>query len=301
MKKLSGNEAYAYVGRDGTSDTTNQTTEQDSDDEKDTMDPLSRRFLRIEDYIRTQLYHSLWNVNIGNAPVVGGVADAGTGRTAVLAEQLMNAYEQSVVQWTFRAIDRTDVTNAEGDAPEGELLTMLTNELTKRQIIDRTDTLNLSVPARLYDCRKDYAVRCEPYQTGYNVKYICTPIFPITLLFPSDTAIVDDDIGATYVKNWGNIPITFTLRSRSVSEGARQGLATLYQSLTERLENFLFSSNNEEDVMLQAIRQARQQIQDDARVDEEADIPGPGPVDAALQANRAAAAAQRAAAAAAQP
>ena len=66
IKKLSSNEAYAYIGRDDANDEKNPQTQQpaDSDDDDDDLDPIVKRVKAVDAYARSVLFHSKWKVAI---------------------------------------------------------------------------------------------------------------------------------------------------------------------------------------------------------------------------------------------
>jgi hypothetical protein len=89
MKRLSGNEAYAYVGRTNVVDTTTQLVLEQPDSDDDTAntgpDTLAKRLLRWEKDLHKQLFHSTWKVDIGDAPAPAPAAAAAPAAGAAAA------------------------------------------------------------------------------------------------------------------------------------------------------------------------------------------------------------------------
>jgi len=86
MKRLSGNEAYAYVGRTNVVDTTTQLVLEQPDSDDDTAnntDTLAKRLLRWEKTLHTQLFHSTWKVDIGDAAAAPAPAPAAAASSSV--------------------------------------------------------------------------------------------------------------------------------------------------------------------------------------------------------------------------
>ena len=278
IKKLSSNEAYAYIGRDDANDAKNPQTQQpaDSDDDDDDLDPIVKRVKAVDAYARSVLFHSTWKVAIAahvqDAQQPASATAQTPPRVQVLAKQLLRAYEKSVVQWTIRALGVVEATsNTEGQQPSEDLSKILTDFLSTVQIAaDTRRVCNLKVAANLFDCNVDYRISCRPFDIAYEVTYICTPLFPGTLNLPTDTAIVDEELGTQYTALWGRVSITFTLQSRSVQESAMQGFAALFAQFKDSLTDALFGPSEVTDDRLRQVRDSMKRVQQEMQQEEAA-------------------------------
>jgi hypothetical protein len=172
MKRLSGNEAYAYIGRneDVPSVKTAETNEQvDSDDESANQETFVDVMLRLENLVHKQLYHSTWAVSFpaDTAPAVSAPMDSvaasapGAQDTASpaaqaqpapaasappaatkankdeLAIQLLKAYQHSVLKWTFQAVSWI---NEDGVEANDKLSKILIHQVKPLQLLSDTYT-----------------------------------------------------------------------------------------------------------------------------------------------------------------
>ena len=243
MKKLSDNEAYAYIGRERevVANTAQTTDDPDSDEDIDKSGTLAKTFLAVQTAIRTQIYHSVWKVT-WEAKVQDTSAAAAGPRPEVLAEALMRNYQKSVVQWEFEAIQIEQIDDADPEGVEkcsAALSDIFTPRIVGLALTDGKISLKIAVDAKLY-VSKTYSLICIPEDVGYHVKYLCTPRLPARLKLPSDEADVrTEDLGKKCKACWGNHEFTFELQSRGVQESAMQNATTMLQRVAESMRAWL--------------------------------------------------------------
>jgi hypothetical protein len=254
LKKLTGNEAYAYIGREEEAAKTNAnpTDEQpDSDDESANTPTFSTRFLEMERALRTRLYHSSWAVKFEQKPdkpkadkkdqnVANATTDPDPTRQLQLATQLMKAYADTVEQWVFTFVE---FTNTDGEMARERLSKILTKNVTPIQLCRGEIQIYCKVPQDLFTKDVNYRIKCVPEGKLYERDYLCTPIFPEELQFSTHEANVDDkDIGFECKASWEPFDVTFKLTSRSVQQAFMQQASQTYAGIIDSLKKTLMTS-----------------------------------------------------------
>ena len=214
MKKLSGNEAYAYIGK-GPDDNFATTAPKLEEGKDADGNAIVKALLQAEKSIIKRFYHSTWTVQWNQS-----LED---NRDDELALKLLKAYQKTVVSWKCEPVDFiNDQKFREGKNPTDTLSKMLTEMLQSRQIMSQTTDISLSVPADEYQPFIDYAVICNPRQQQVPQKYSCSAVLPATLTyenFGEDTTAKQGDKFGTL---WGEVPVTFEMQSENVLQGMKQ-------------------------------------------------------------------------------
>ncbi len=213
MTKLSGNEAYAYIGCDASIPTPIESVDPKQDGHENGTSGFVNKLLDMEKNILTKIFHSTWSVT-WDAPA--DLPATGSDREDDLAMKLIAAYQESITSWKCQC--QAWVFTG-GTIPSEELRRMLTGKLTTMQILpDIIDNIiDLHVPARFYEPKVDYAITCKPRNSS-DQKYLCSAECPGTLNLSSYTEQIEAVRGAQYHTMWGTKHITFTLESTSVMD-----------------------------------------------------------------------------------
>ena len=268
MKRLSGNEAYAYIGRneDVPAAETLPTDEQvDSDDESANKETLADTILRIESNIHRALFHSTWKVSFP-APVSLEEAAAGSraqdaappgtieqqannrtkkAREDALAIELLKAYQKSVVLWNCTAVSWNTQDGIEADEKLAKILKDRVRPLQLRGEDSRS--IKFRVPADLFTRNVQYRITCVPEEDTTERKYLCQAEFPETLKLSSDIVIETDEKDKAYETTWTSKPdalkIKFTLESPSVTQAYLNRFEGVFGKFSKKLNDYLLDTD----------------------------------------------------------
>ena len=226
MKKLSANEAYAYIGKGPDDKFVADIPKVDDDGSQ-----LVSKLIKAEKSILRLIFHSTWEVTVNG--------DDGDGRPDELALKLLKAYQESVVSWKCEPINWTnDARYQAGSKPSETLSDMLIGTLTQMQVVDQEQIISLSPKADDYEPGIAYAVLCKPREYP-DQKYVCSAELPTTLKYlnyAENTTAKKDDV---YKAKWGNVPITFKMLSENVLDGAKQVANTAHKTFMDWLREQL--------------------------------------------------------------
>ncbi len=200
MKKLTGNEAYAYVGR-VVEDTRNQTAKPDdeqvdSDDETTNTETLADLMLKVEHNVLTNLFHSEWKVSFPDGIDIDD-------RESEFAAILLKEYEKKVVCWKWTVVNH-DQQNGNNDQDASEALSkILTDYIKKVRLVDPGQSLNknIRVPTKLFCRNINYIITCVPDEESIQQKYSCSVDFPELLNVSLETQVTDKK-GRKYHAKW---------------------------------------------------------------------------------------------------
>ena len=242
MKKLSSNEAYAWVQNpDVKKQDTKETDEQDSDDDND-GNSLADRYLKFEKSIVTSLFHSLWKVEVIPAADVAANTPATPQRPDAMAVKLLIEYQKSVNRWKIKTLNIAE--QPQGIKASKDLESRLIREIGKKNIYYGVEReISVEVAARLFDPKLSYDITKE------NFDFQCTAMCPDTLKFPSSVEEILDHIaiGKTYETTWAATKIQFTLKTRSVKESLVNTMDDARKNLFESLRKLLLGETNPND------------------------------------------------------
>ena len=252
MKKLSSNEAYAWVQNpDVKTEATKEPDEQDSDDDND-GNSFADRYLKFEKSIVTGLFHSLWNVQIEGSPAadaneaaadsVAANTPATPQRPDAMAVKLLIEYQKSVNHWKIKTLNISE--QPQGIKASKDLETRLIREIVIRNMYYGNEIdISVKVPASLFVPKLSYHITTEKYT------FECTAICPPTLKFPSSVEEIPDDIvtGKIYEATWTATKIQFTLVARSVKENIANKVDEARKNIFEAVKKLLFGEINPND------------------------------------------------------
>jgi hypothetical protein len=245
MKKLSCNEAYAYIGRyDDRNATIADAKEQvDSDDEDaNAQDPIVKNFLDWEKSVRTRFYHSLWTVS---------VSDDAEAVDTELGRKLLTEYQKTVVNWDIEAIS-DEAFNDDQLEKDGELLQRLTVVMLQVQLTptsqggEGTYQCKLSIPNNLYEPEKSYHIRCNILGQNQMQVYKFTPVCDKEFKFPSEVEDVQDAIGTQYTQKWGSKTVVFTLKSKGFTDLMLRQTFAGVRDFMQSTNDYLMKVGNED-------------------------------------------------------
>lgn len=195
------------------------------------------------------MFHSTWTVT-WDAPEVSNtendVPEGGSDREDKLDLKLLQAYQKSVQSWKCKCMPHE---SQEGEIPGDDLRRVLTDKLTQMQIIDdvMNDIVCLDVPANYYVSKVSYVIMCKPLDYA-DQKYLCSVECPDELFLASYVEAIDSPRGAKYHTTWNNQNITFTLKSKSVTDSVIQRGETFGADIWKRIKNFgHHNRDNDED------------------------------------------------------
>jgi hypothetical protein len=251
MKKLSGNDAYAYIGQTGKSDakTADQQEQVDSDDEDANAPQLTRKLLEYEAKWLTLLFHSMWTVKFSPNEEI---------QETELGRKLLTAFQSSINKWTVEAIAIT-IKDDQGEKPSEGLSQILIAAVSDIQLTS-TDSggngtliIRLTVSAELYDPTKKYSIRCRTKYTQYEQQFTLTPRWDSNMKLAHETEKVTDIIGTEYKAKWQSNTVVFKLESRSVGDWLGQTGTSVLKGIIKKTRTLLLDDDNSLEEHLNAL------------------------------------------------
>jgi hypothetical protein len=238
MKKLSSNEAYAWINQPAKV-TPVVAVEKESDDDDDEDTTLAGRLLNIEDSIMKALFHSFWSVDITET-VVPADNQAAAVREDEMAVKLLKQYKKSIVEWKF-ILSNDEAELVQSAEPGENLKQLLKGFIEGHYIHDDPETCELKVTGKLYDPRISYRVQATPKEGLYS-NFVCSPICPSQLKFSTTTQNDVEEMrdGQQFKKTWDSSTITFTLINKTVTDGVVKDVKRMGSRALDAIRNILF-------------------------------------------------------------
>jgi hypothetical protein len=280
---------------------TAETNEQvDSDDESANQETFVDVLLRMENAIHKELFHSSWavsfpahesadtavNVSAQNSAAASSTATQATaasgqastaappaqapaasnasrnGNNNELAAQLLKAYQQSVLTWTFDAVSWND---EGGVAANDKLSRILIQQVQPLQLLGGTYKKKFPVPADLYTKNTAYKIKCYPDLVQVEHKYLCTPDFPTTLKLSTEIAIMqENETGVEHEATWNSqgsqLRIKFTMTSASVTQGYLTSVENATKEYAQNFRKYLLNRDEDKEFSLDDLEATKQQL-----------------------------------------
>ncbi len=250
MKKLTGNEAYAYVGR-VVENTRNQTAKPDdeqvdSDDEKTNTETLADLMLKVEHNVLANLFHSEWKVSFPD--VIGSESEE---RGSEFGKILLTEYKKEVVCWRWTVVDYDSYQNKDNDEDASEALSkILTDYIKNVRLVDLGQSLNknIQVPSRLFRRNVNYIITCVPDEEDMQQKYSCSVKFPELLNVSLETRVTDQK-GTKYHEKWitgenetdkKETRITFELMDANYDDVMRSQFRNLFERYAKNFKDWVW-------------------------------------------------------------
>jgi len=267
MKKLTGNEAYAYVGR-VVEDTRNQTAKPDdeqvdSDDETTNTETLADLMLKVEDNILTKLFHSEWKVSFPDNIDIGN-------RESEFAAILLTEYQKKIVDWKWTVVDY-DSQNGPNDEDASEALSkILTAYIKSVRLVDVGGSVrkNILIPSILFRRNVNYIITCLPNDEVEEKKYSCIVDFPERLQVSLKTSVTEKK-GKKYYAKWitgenddkKETMIEFELMNANYDDKMRGEFRNLFEGYAKNFKDWVWQGGGTTSTDLETARlQMMQQV-----------------------------------------
>ena len=248
MKKLSSNEAYAWVRNEDREEkpakTSAENDEQDSDDDDD-GNTLADKLLNFERQIFTSMSHSSWIVTL--EPTDATVEE----RADAMAASLLRALTRNFRSWRITHLGTTKQKNESDIEPEEALKAKLVNVIQGINYYNRegvTETVDATIPVTLFCPGVSYCVHVSGWNFSFKVE--CPEILKVSYK-ELDAEHVPDN--AQYQIYWRNVKISFTLQYRNTREKIKTFLEDMQDKAVHLMNKVIFGDNTADESELEKI------------------------------------------------
>jgi hypothetical protein len=250
MKKLSSNEAYAWVlnedGEEKTAKPPAKTDEQDSDDDDD-GNTFADKLLNLEQQVITSISHSSWFVKLEpKDATVENVQE----RADAMAASLLRALTRNFRSWKIDNLG-TIKKNESDIEPEESLRKELENVIQGINIYnneEETETVNAKIPVTLFCPGVSYCVRWAGH--NFSCKVVCPEILKVSY---KDLNVENEADGKRYEICWQNVKISFTLEHKNTTDRIKTRLQEMQDSAVNLLNKFMYGDNAADESELKKI------------------------------------------------
>jgi hypothetical protein len=261
MKKLSSNEAYAWVRNEDREEKTAkppaETDEQDSDDDND-GNTMADKLLNLEKQVFTSISHSSWRVKL--EPTDATVE----GRADAMAASLLRALMRTFRSWKIENLGTMTQKNESDIEPEEPLKKKLVNAIQGIHYYNRegvTEIVDATIPVTLFRPGVSYCVHVSGW--NFSCKVECPESLKISYK-ELDVEHVPD--GAQYEIYWQDVKISFELEYKNTTEKLKTTLEEMQDSAVHLLNKFIYGDNTADESefkkIMQEIRRQKQEQTD---------------------------------------